>query len=103
MQAASIGETLATYGGQFTKAVASGAGTITLKAAPGRLCRISITTAGTVAFSVFDNASGASGPVIFTSPAITNIGKVFDVQIPAQSVITLSNPVSGPGFTVSWS
>ena len=102
MQTASIGETLTTVGGQFRQAVASGAGTVTLKTAPGRLCRIAVTVAGTVAFSVFDNASAASGTLLFTSPTTTTLGTIFDVQMPAQNGITISNPASGPGLTVSW-
>ncbi len=101
MRATFIGETLSTFGGQFSQAVASGA-TVTLKAAPGRLCRIVITAAGTVAFSVFDNASAASGTALFTSPTTTAIGTIFDIQLPAQNGITVSNPASGPGITVSF-
>lgn len=102
MQPTFIGETLATFGGKFSQAVASAAGTVTLKAAPGRLCRIVITVAGTVAFNVFDNASAASGTALFTSPTATSIGQVFDIQMPAQLGITVSNPASSPGITVSW-
>jgi hypothetical protein len=97
-----IGETLSTFGGKFSQAVASGAGTVTLKAAPGRLCRIVITAAGTVAFTVFDNGSAASGTALFTSPTATSIGTIFDIQLPAQLGITVSNPASGPGITVSF-
>jgi hypothetical protein len=97
-----IGETLITVGGRFSQAVASGAGTVVLKAAPGRLCRIAVTVAGTVAFSVFDNASAASGTLLFTSPVTTTLGTIFDVQMPAQNGITVSNPASGPAITVSW-
>jgi len=97
-----VGETLSTFGGQFSQAVASGAGTVTLKAAPGRLCRIVITAAGTAAVSIFDNASAASGTALFISPATTNLGSIIDVQVPAQNGITVSNPASGPNVTVSW-
>ena len=97
-----IGETLISVGGRFSQAVASGAGTVIIKAAPGRLCRIVVTVAGTVAFSAFDNPAAASGTLLFTSPATTNLGTIFDIQIPAQNGITISNPDSGPGITVSW-
>jgi len=97
VRATFIGETLSTFGGQFSQAIASGAGTIVLKAAPGRLCRIVVTVAGTIAFSVFDNASAASGTALFTSPTATSIGTIFDIQLPAQNGITVSNPASGPG------
>lgn len=102
MQETLIGETLGSVGGRFSQAVAAAAGTITIKAAPGRLCRISITVAGTASVTVFDNASAASGTVLFISPATTTIGTVYDIQMPAQSGITLSNPASSPGFTISW-
>jgi len=97
-----VNETLSTFGGKFSQAVASGAGTVVLKAAPGRLCRLVVTVAGTVAFTVFDNASAASGTALFTSPTATSIGTIFDIQLPAQNGITVSNPASGPGITVSW-
>ena len=102
MQAASIAETLSTVGGQFSQAVASGANTVVIKAAPGRLCRLVITTAGTASVTIFDNASAASGTVLFVSPATTSIGTIFDIQMPAQAGITVLNPASSPGFTVSW-
>lgn len=102
MQAGQINEKLCAWGGQFSAAIASGAGTKVLKAAPGRLCRVSITVAGTVSATFFDNPSAASGAVLFTTPATTALGTVFDVQMPAQSGITVSCPASGPGFTVSW-
>jgi hypothetical protein len=102
VQTASIGETLTTVGGQFRQAVAAAAGTVVIKAAPGRLCRIVVTAGGTVAFSVFDNASAASGTLLFTSPTTTNLGTIFDVQLPAELGITVSNPASSPAFTISW-
>jgi hypothetical protein len=102
VRATFIGETLSTFGGKFSQAVAGGSGTVTLKAAPGRLCRIVVTVAGTVAFSVFDNASAASGTALFISPATTSIGTIFDIQMPAQVGITVSNPASGPGVTFTW-
>jgi hypothetical protein len=97
-----VGETLSTFGGKFNQAVASAAGTVVLKAAPGRLCRIIITVAGTASVSVFDNASAASGTALFISPATTSVGTIFDIQMPAQLGITVSNPASGPGITVGW-
>lgn len=102
MQVGRIAETLVSTGGQFSQAVAAASGTTTLKAAPGRLCRIVITAAGTASITFFDNASAASGTVLFISPASTSIGTIFDVQVPAQNGITASNPASSPGFTVSW-
>jgi hypothetical protein len=101
MKAAKIGELLATWGGQFSAAIASGASTTTLKTGPARLCRIVITTAGTASFTVFDNTAG-SGTVLFASTATTTLGTVYDIQMPAQIGITVVNQASGAAFTVSF-
>jgi hypothetical protein len=101
MQASLIGETLASSGGQFRTFIASGSSTTTLKVGIGRICRISVTTAGTASFSVFDNTSG-SGTVLFVSPATTTAGQVFDISLPAQVGLTIVNQVSGPAFCVSF-
>src|ERR1051326_2974724 len=95
MQAGKIGETLVASG-QFSAAIASGSSTTTIKSGIGRLCRVSITTAGTASFTVFDNTSG-SGTALFVSPATTSVGTVFDIQMPAQIGITVFNQASGPG------
>jgi len=100
MQAGKIGETLVASG-QFSAAIASGSSTTTIKSGIGRLCRVSITTAGTASFTVFDITSG-SGTALFVSPATTSVGTIFDIQMPAQIGITVVNQVSGPAFTVSF-
>ena len=100
MFASRIGEMLVASG-QFSAAIASGASTTTIKSGAGRLCRVSITTAGTASFSVFDNTSG-SGTLLYTSAAATSVGTVIDIQMPAQLGITVVNQVSGPAFTVSF-
>jgi hypothetical protein len=100
MQAAKIGEMLIGIG-QFSAAIASGSSTTTIKSGIGRLCRVSITTAGTASFSVFDNTIG-SGTALFVSPATTSVGQVIDIMMPAQLGITVVNQTSGPAFTVSF-
>jgi hypothetical protein len=102
MQPSAIGESLVSWGGCFRQAIASAAGTVTLKAAPARLCRILVTAAGTAAVTVFDNATAASGTILFVSPTTTTLGQIFDSQMPAQLGITVSDPASGPGITVTW-
>jgi hypothetical protein len=101
MQASLIGETLANYGGQFRTFIATGASTTTVKVGLGRLCRISITTAGTASFTAFDNTSG-SGSALYVSPATTSAGQVFDIHMPAQLGITIVNQASGPAFVASF-
>ena len=101
MQAAWLGETLASYGGQNREFVASGASTKTVKTGKGRSCRVSITAAGTASFTVFDNTAG-SGAVLFTSPASTAVGTVFDINLPAETGITIVNQVAGPAFALGF-
>ena len=101
MQAGSISETLVGVGGQFSAFIPSGSSTTVLKRGPGRVCKISITTAGTAAFTVFDNTTG-SGNVIYQSPATTSVGQVIDLQGPAQIGITVANVVSGPVLAISF-
>jgi hypothetical protein len=102
MQPSAIGESLVAWGGSFRQAIASGAGTVTLKAATARLCRILVTAGGTAAVTVFDKATAASGTILFVSPTTTTPGQIFDIQMPAQLGITVSDPASGPGITVTW-
>jgi hypothetical protein len=101
LQAARIGENLISYGGQFSAFIASGASTTTLKTGKARVCRVSITTAGTAGFTVFDNTAG-SGLVLFRSPATTTAGTVYDLSLPAEIAITVVNQVAGAAFAVSF-
>jgi hypothetical protein len=100
MQASQIGEMLIGFG-QFSAAIPAGANTKTIKSGIGRLCRVSITTAGTANFSIFDNTTG-SGTALYVSPATTSQGQVIDIMLPAQLGITVVNQASGPAFTVSF-
>lgn len=100
MQSGAIGENLIGVG-QFTAFIPSESSTTTVKTGKGRLCRISITTAGTAGFTVFDNTAG-SGNLIYASTATTAIGTVIDIQIPVEISITIVNAVSGPVFCVSF-
>lgn len=99
---AQVNEKLVSVGGQFTSTVAVAAANTVIKAAPGRVCRIVITTAGTTAFQIFDNATTNSGTILYQSPAANSVGTVIDVQMPAQNGITVANTATGPAFTISW-
>jgi len=101
MQAGQIGELLIGTAGQFSAFIPTGVSTNTVKRGPGRVCRVIITGAGSASFSIFDNTA-ASGNVIYTSPATTSIGQILDVQVPAQTGITVVNAASGPAFAVSF-
>lgn len=101
MQANQIGEALVGSGGQFRAFIASGSSTTTIKSGIGRVCRISITTAGTAAFTIFDNTT-ASGNAVFVSPTSTSVGQVIDLSFPVETGITVVNVASGPAFAISF-
>lgn len=88
----------------FTQAIAAGASTTTLKAGPGRVCKVSVTAAGTASdnLTIYDNASAGSGTVIAVIPGGGTL-QVYDISLPAFSGITVVNVASGPAVTVGWS
>jgi hypothetical protein len=92
-----------TSAGQFTSAHAAGAGGAGASSAvPGRLCRITVQTLGTVATVIYDNASAASGTALFTVPASPAVGTIYDVQMPAANGIYVGGATNTSGITVSY-
>lgn len=81
-----------------TKAIAAAAGTVVVKAAPGRLARVVVTASGAVTF--YDNASAAFGTILFATPASPAVGTVYDVSMPAANGITASAAASSSAVTV---
>jgi hypothetical protein len=97
-QPAVVGETLTSPGGQFTfttNAAAIGAAAVVIKAAPGRLCKVLITTATTASqpITFFDNATTGSGTIIGIIPGIASTGaiagNVYVFDMPATNGITI--------------
>lgn len=91
-------------GGSSTIAIAAGtvANTV-VKAAPGRLCRVLLTTAAaTAAIQIFDNATTNSGTVIGYIPLNATVGSIFDFQFPAANGITVGGAASNAAMTVSY-
>ncbi len=80
-----------------------------VKASPGRLIKIVVTTvfAGTLGVLTFyDNASAASGTVLFVIPQISGtVGTTFTVDLPAVNGIYagVSGTLSGGAVTVGYS
>jgi hypothetical protein len=59
-----------------------------VKAAPGRLLKVIVTTAtagGSI--TIYDNASTNSGTILLVIPAAAAIGTVYDVNLPAANGI----------------
>jgi len=75
-----------------------------VKASPGRLCTVLVTTAnGANAINIFDNASMASGTIIGVVAANASAGTVYDLQMPAANGITIAGTASAGTITVSYS
>jgi hypothetical protein len=96
---------LTNSGGQSTVSVPSGAGNTVIKAGPGRLCRVVITTLGSGSGDVtfYDNATTNSGTVLFrfiNTQALATYLPAIDM--PAANGITVANVANGPVFTVSY-
>jgi hypothetical protein len=92
-------------GAQETATVPQGIAALqVVKSSPGRLYTISVTTAGTTSISIFDNASAASGNVLFTTPAASTLGSIYQLNLPAPHGITVAaQTATTPAMTVGFS
>lgn len=88
-----------------TAAVAAAAGTTVIKASPGRIIRVVVTTAGTATdnITLYDNASAGSGLVLGVIPGGGTVGAIITLDMPAVNGITAVNVASGPAVTVAYS
>ena len=92
-----------TPGGSATVAVAAAtAANTVIKASAGRLCRVLVTTAGTVDLKIYDNATTASGTVIGYIPSSAVLGASYDIQMPAAKGITVGGASGNAGITISY-
>ena len=98
-----LGVEYSTVGGSATTAIASGtAGNTVVKASPGRLCRVLVTTTNTNPMQIFDNASTNTGTIIGALPASPAVGTVYDFQLPAAAGITVAGNAANPAVTISY-
>jgi hypothetical protein len=65
-------------------------GTAAVKTAPGRLHKIVVTTTTSAAVTVYDNATAASGTVLFAVPSSAPVGSAYAVDLPALNGIYAS-------------
>lgn len=75
---------------QIASATAPLTATGPVKAAPGRLLKMIITTALSAAVTVYDNTGAASGTVLFATAATPAAGTIYDVNLPAAAGIYAS-------------
>jgi hypothetical protein len=82
------------------------AGVVVIKATPGVLCSVLVTTATTAsqAITFYDNATAASGTVIGVIPGGTTAGTSFILSMPANLGITVGQNASlvAGGITVAY-
>lgn len=99
MQGLNTGEKPVSLGGFNNLAVTAAqiaSGVVVVKAAPGRLCRVLVTTTTTAAqaITIFDNASAGSGTIIGLIPGGTVAGTILDFSMPAALGITIGSNAS---------
>jgi hypothetical protein len=73
-----------------------------VKASPGRLCKLIVIASGTAAVSIYDNASAASGTVIFTIPANAATGTIYDLHISATLGIYVGGVTNSPALLATY-
>lgn len=95
--------------GKFASAVTStqiAAGVVVVKPAPGRLCKVLVTTATTAsqAITIYDNATAGSGTVVGVIPGSSTAGTVFAFHMPCTNGITVAQNASlaAGAITISW-
>lgn len=90
-----------TGGGQYTGTVAAAtAGVISVTG--GRLCHIVVNSSGSVATPIYDNASAASGTVIYTVAASPTVGAVVVANMPVANGIYVGGTTNTSALTVSY-
>jgi len=97
------GQLEVTTGGIQTTPVAAAAAALAIKATPGRLHKVLVTTLGTAALVFYDNATAASGTIIGVIAASAPAGTVTAFDMPAAAGIWCASGTSTPAVTISWS
>lgn len=84
--------------------IAAGASTTIIKATPGRVATVVLTSAGTSTdnATIYDNTAG-SGLILGVVAGGTAVGTILNLGVPAAIGITVVNVASGPAFTISYS
>lgn len=87
-----------------TQAANTAANTV-VKNAPGTLWSATVTTLGTAALSIYDNASTNSGTILLTIPASAPVGTVYQWNSgqPAANGITSAGVLNCPAVTFAYS
>lgn len=84
-----------------TVAVPANAADVVVKAGPGWVAKIVVTTTGANPIQVYDNASAGSGTIVAALPASPAIG-TYVVGMPCVNGITIKGSATNPAVTVSF-
>jgi hypothetical protein len=77
--------------------------TQTVKAAAGRLCRVTVTTVtATAVTTLYDSAAAASGTPLLVIPTAAPVGTIYAVDLPVVNGITVAGAGTG-AITVGYS
>jgi len=86
--------------------VASGTGNTVIKASPGTIVTVVVTTTGTASAGTttnfYDSATTNSGTVLFAVPGNAAAGTSYQVNMPAAAGITVAGVSNGPALTVAF-
>lgn len=87
-----------------TTAIAAAAAASAIKATSGSLISVLVTTTGTAALLLYDNATTASGTIIGVIPAnAAATGVPFVFNMPAANGIWCASGTNSPAITINWS
>lgn len=85
-----------------TQVVSASGGAVTVKNGAGRLMKVIVTVATTVAAcTIYDNTA-TSGLALLVIPAATAAGTVYDVNLPVFNGITVNGAASAGSLTVGY-
>ncbi len=89
---------------KYNKAVAAGTGTtpVVVKASGGYLKGFVVTTTASAAMSFYDNASAASGTVLYTTASNIAAGTIVVLDMPFANGLTLSQASGSAAVTIAY-
>src|SRR5271170_1692381 len=95
------GKSTATY-----NAAQIAAANVVVKAGPGRLCKVLVTTAlaNSTAVAIYDRATAASGTIVGYIASNQAVGSLLDFEMPCQNGITIgiAANLTGAVITISY-
>lgn len=89
-------------GGQYIGQFTGGNVETLIYTGSGRLCRTTIITAGTAAYSIFDGTQSTGGTLVFTSITNDTNGTQKDLQIPITNGIVVKGTTGAAGLVVGY-